>query len=53
MENWQACMYDYFVIGALFASVIAIGAWVQTSREGRFARNLMAALDEQNRGYWY
>jgi hypothetical protein len=40
-------------IGVVCALVIVIGAWIQTPRDGTFARDLMAALDEQKRGFWY
>ena len=35
------------------AFVIVIGAWLKTPRGGKFTKDLMAALDQKNRGFWY
>ena len=53
MQTWQTYLYGYLAIGVVCALVIVIGAWIQTPRDGTFARDLMAALDEQKRGFWY
>ena len=53
MQTWQTYLYGYLAIGVVCALMIVIGAWIQTPRDGTFARDLMVALDEQKRGFWY
>lgn len=53
MQSWEIFLYGYFAIGVLCATVLAMGAWLAKPRDTAFSRDLIAALDERRRSFWY
>jgi hypothetical protein len=53
MQSWEMFLYGYLAIGVLCAAVLAMGAWLAKPRDTAFSRDLIAALDERRRSFWY
>ena len=53
MQSWEIFLYGYLALGVLCAAVLAMGAWLEKPRDTAFSRDLIAALDERRRSFWY
>ena len=52
MNNGMLFLYVYLGCGIVCATVIAIGAWIETLSQSKFVRDAMAAINKQHRGVW-
>ena len=53
MESWEILLYGYLGLGVVCSTVISLGALLEKPRDTAFSRDLMAALDERRRSFWY